>query len=110
MSESSHGLYKGIYEHTRDLKRGNINYSLVKHNFEIKHNLKDSNAGKLFESNIYFKPKHYQTETGFFQFVSLFGLIGTEKLQNRSSKIIWLDRLYVLGLTDKQKAELNWQR
>ena len=37
-------LNKRIYEHTRDLKRGNINNGLIKHNLETNHNFnfKDS--------------------------------------------------------------------
>ena len=40
----------------------------------------------------HFKLQYYQTDIQFFQFVSLFGQTGAEKLQNSSFQIIWLDR------------------
>ena len=82
---------KQIYEHKRDLKRADINKSLVKYNLEINHkfNFQDSKMlvhihkkkhQKMVESIIISKPQYYQTEIGFFQCISIFGQIVAENV------------------------------
>ena len=46
----------------------------------------------------------------FFQFISLFGQIGAEKLQNPLLKIIQLPHLYIFREIDKQIVLLNINR
>ena len=53
------------------------------------------NAGKLLNL-VSFQTRILSNRESVFQFVSLFGQIGTEKLQNPLSKIIWFHRLYIL--------------
>ena len=90
MGETSCRINKRIYEHRRNLKRAHINNDLVKlnqennDNFDFKDikiffNIHHKKCRKIVELSVISNYNTIKLRSDFFQFDSLFGLIGTEK-------------------------------
>ena len=120
MDETSYCINEQIYDHRKDFKKKtNINNGLVNYDLENNHNFNFQDSKmlvyihnkniKIIESSIISNHITFK-RIGFFQFISLFGQIGAEKLQNSLFKIIQLHHLYIFRKIDKQIVLLNGKR